>query len=281
MTPPMIRILSRRIAARTIVPLVVTSLLWAGCASLTRTEVAAIVASSNAAMLGGGLPQKGSTPDTWKETNAKFEALISDNAEHPTVVASLRIRQAMLLLAHGKISLARASFEEARAADLHTDRDRTLKRISPHLLWWFAISTEHTWEETDQEKARAALKALATEQTDARSASDIQLYVAELRAWIGFASAKQTTSREERRSRLEDAVNTFAALLTAQDIAALKTRGGDPAERTLTPDARRRALAATVLEAVREFNTQRQVGAQATNPDLNSLISSPTPIPEP
>jgi hypothetical protein len=257
--------------------LLITTLFFAGCAN--HTEVAAVLAQSNAAMLAGqlgGLPQKtdGATPANWQEANERIESFVAAHADQKETIAPLRVRQAMLLLGHGKLSLARAAFDAADPKSLHADRDQALKRQQAHLLWWFGVRLADTWQASDQKAAETALTDLKKEYSRTDASPDTRLYFGELRAWIGLAAARQTTTPQRRKERLEDAINGLASALTDADLKILHDGAEEKAESGgLTSDVRRRLMARVVLTEFKKYNTERSVGVHSSNPDLEKLIN--------
>lgn len=251
------------------------SLTLLGCA--TQKQVKEIVASSNAAILAGnlGLPQAGAqgTQTAWQEASDRIETFIAAHPDQPSITAPLRIRQAMLLLSHRQFNLAEAAFNAAAPGDLHSARDQALKRNQSTLLWWFANSTKETWTEADQRAAANALTNLATEQSQLANSVEIRDYLAEMRAWIGLAAARQTTSPALAKTRLEDALNVYAQIFTQDDLSALKTMNEQlPDPRALSPDVRRRLRARAVLEEAKKINTTNGLDARPTATTFAEMI---------
>jgi len=253
------------------------ALLVAGC--VTREQVASIVAQSNAAMISsqlGDLPQKdGEKPgQSWMDSNQQIEAFVAAHPDQPEITAPLRVRQAMLLLSNKQINLAQAAFDSVAETDLHTARDQTLKRNAGHLVWWFSHSANDTWTAVDQTQASNALKALAESQDSLSDSPDIRDYLAEMRAWIGLSSAKQTTRADEARKRLEDALDTYARIFSAHDLEVLQNGNEQlPDSKALTSDVRRRVRARIVLTAAQKQNHADALGAHPANTTFDALIN--------
>lgn len=256
------------------------TLLVSGC--VTDDQVRTIVATSNAAMLTGQLGEPATKPgDTpaaaWQDANASVEAFIAAHPDQPEVIAPLRIRQAMLLLAQGQTSLAQAAFESADAAHLHTDRDEALKRQQEHLLWWFGTSSADTWSEADQTAAAEARASLKTEYARLERSPEIRDYLAEMCAWIGLAAAKQTTSEQTRRERLEEALDEYATIFTTADFEILQKGAENLAgPKSLTTDVRRRLRGRVLLEEARQYNLGNAIGAHPRNTTFDAIINKPT-----
>jgi hypothetical protein len=252
------------------------ALALAGCA--TRKQVAEIVTQSNAAMLAGqfGLPNPNGTaaaPD-WQLESDRIEAFIVAHPGLETVTAPLRLRQGMLLLTHRQVRLAEAAFNQVDESQLHTARDQALKRNQPTLLWWFAHSTNHTWTTTDQNRAQKALLDLKAEQKRLVDSPEIRDYLAEMRAWIGLSAARQSTSTQRMRGLLEEALDVYAETFTSADLAMLADGREDlPDPQALGVDVRRRLRARAVLDAVRELNQRRNLGARLTVPVFDHWIN--------
>lgn len=266
-----------RVLAAVAIPLLLgLTLALPGCA--TRKQVAEIVAQSNAAMLTGhlGLPEpKTATGKTaWQVESDRIEEFIAAHPEQKSTIAPLRVRQAMLLLSHRQFSLAEAAFNAAPIGDLHSARDKALKRRQETLLWWFANSTNDTWTTTDQTRAQTALKEFKEEQEQLASSPEIRDYLAEMRAWIGLASAKQTTSTNRARERIEEALNVYAEIFTPQDrllLAEGKEQLPDP--KALGPDVRRRLRAKAVLDQAQAQNKKDNLGAHPKVEVFDSWIN--------
>ncbi|HYG25240.1 MAG TPA: hypothetical protein VEH04_20920 [Verrucomicrobiae bacterium] len=244
-------------------PLIAALSATSGCA--TRKQVADIVAHSNAAMLGGhvGLPDpRAGAPATWQTETARIDNFIAAHPGQPAIAAALRVRQALLFLSHGQFSLAKGTFNEVAESDLHTDRDKALKRCQQTLLWWFANSTNDTWSVRDQAASREALDALRLEQERLASSPEIRDYLAEMRAWIGLATARQATSPELARRALEDALNVYGETFGVDDFAALAAGTETlPAAASFSADIRRQIRAREVLNAARALNSRENLSA--------------------
>lgn len=264
----------RRFTAPVVPLLLVLTLSFAGCA--TRQQVADIVAGSNAAMLAGSVllpePNAQGTPPAWQTESARIDAFIAAHPNQPATTAPLRLRQAMLLLAHAQFHLARAAFNAVDSEALHTARDQALKRHERTLLWWFANSTKATWDDTDRAQARTSLRELQEEQRRLNHSPEIRDYLAEMRAWIGLAAARQSSS--EAKALLEDALDTYAETFTAEDLVSLLTGQEQlPDLKALGPDVRRRLRAKAVIADAQQLNREDTLGAQPANRTFAELLN--------
>jgi hypothetical protein len=264
----------RRLAAVAAPVLLAFTLALTGCA--TRKQVAEIVTQSNAAMLAGqfGLPAPSpeSTNALWQAESDRIDAFIAAHPNQEALAAPLRIRQAMLLLSHGQFHLAAAAFNAVELEHLHTARDQALKRNDRTLLWWFATSAKPNWDDPDRDQARLSLRALAEEQERVADSPEIRDYLAEMRAWIGLAAARQSSS--EAKELLEDALDVYAEVFSADDLVMLLTgREEVPDPKALGPDVRRRLRAKAVIAHAKQQNQADELGAHPKNPTFDQLLN--------
>lgn len=255
------------------------ALLLASC--VTDTQVRSIVTASNAALLAsqfGELPARttGDASANWEAANAQIEAFIAAHPDQASTLAPLRIRQAMLLLGHRQLNLARAAFDAAPAAALHTARDKALKAQAPHLLWWFGASAADTWTAGDQSAAREARAALQTACDELAASPEIRDYLAEISAWIGYAAARQATTAEERRTRLETALRDYAQIFSASDRALLSAGLDQPRPdlHAATTELRRCLRARVILREAGAYDRANQVGVHLADPTFQALLAA-------
>jgi hypothetical protein len=184
------------------------------------------------------------------------------------------VRQALLLLAHQQFSLAQAAFDATTENNLHTDRDRALKQNSAHLVWWFSRSTASTWSADDQESARRALARLGEAQESLSRSPEIRDYLAEMRAWIGLAAAKQSGSPDVARARLVEALDMYARTFSEHDLVILG-QGSEqlPDLKALNSDVRRRLRGRSLLDAARLQNKSDELKAHPANATFDLLIN--------
>ena len=249
----------------------------AGC--VTQQQVRDIVDASNAQIADElAAPGLAAKPGETADAASKIDEFIAAHPDQKALNSSLRIRQGVLYLNKGQYNLAQAAFDEADASQLFTDRDRALKSISPHLVWWFKNSARDP-SEIPADEFKRALDALKTEVT-ARSASPgIRDYLAELRAWIGLQYARGAVSAQEGKARLEDALNEYATVFTPADLAAVckpSSAGGQAG----VQDVRRRLRAEAVLASARDLTDALKRGGAEPSlkaPEFQALIQgSPT-----
>lgn len=247
-----------------------------GC--VTSQEVTAIVSQSNAAMLAGqfGLPAPSPKAgvEPWQEASERIETFIAAHPGQPAATAPLRVRQAMLLLGYRQYNLARAAFAQASLNDLHAARDQALKQNADTLVWWFASSAKDSWTADDQAKATTALEQLARTQAGLAGSDDIRDYLAEMRAWIGLVSAKQSSSTAQSRARLEDALNGYAQIFTPEDLAIVAAGSEqlpDPA--ALGAAVKRRLRCKAVLDYARQVNRENTLEARPANEFFRRAIN--------
>lgn len=250
----------------------------AGC--ITAPEVAKIVAQSNAAMLAGqlgGLPSpegKSGNAESLSAASARIDAFVEAHADQKQVVAPLRIRQAMLLLAHQQFNSARSAFDAASIGDLVTARDQALKRNQAHLLWWFAASGKKIWTAEDFAAAGKALDDLKAEHGKLTGSPEIRDYLGELRAWIGVTHAGRSTSPDRARALLVDALDQYANLFTPAELELIATDQNPPGgETSVGQELRRRLRAKAVLATARKINMEAGLSAQPTTGVFARMIN--------
>jgi len=249
-----------------------------GC--VTAPEVAKIVAQSNAAMLAGqlgALPTpdgKSGNAETLSAASARIDAFIEAHADQKQIVAPLRVRQAMLLLAHQQFNSARSAFDAANAGYLVTARDQALKRNQAHLLWWFAASGRKIWSNDDFTAASKALVDLKAEHAKLEGSPEIRDYLGELRAWIGVTYAGRSTNPDRARALLVDALDQYATLFTPAELELIATDQNPPGgEASVGQEQRRRLRAKAVLTAARKINTEAGLSAQPATAVFARLIN--------
>jgi hypothetical protein len=248
-----------------------------GCA--TPNDVALLVARSNSAMVAGevGMPEPSGTLSNggWEEASNRIETFILAHPNLRDVTGPLRIRQAMLLLAHGQMSLAQAAFDAVQVWDLHLERDQVLKRNQEIFLWWYANSAKESWGMEDQVQAERALARLAQETSRLVHNPEIRDYLAELRAWIALTAAQHTASVDRSREFVEDALNEYARILTEGDFAVLASRmEGQPDPGALGAVVQRRLRAPRVLDQARKMNLSKDLRARPNNDFIDAWVNA-------
>ncbi len=265
-----------------------------GCA--TRREVAEIVARSNAAMLtsqlGAGIDlltnaTRGATGPAGTggvDPSAQIDAFIEAHSDQPATVAALRVRQGVLLLSQRRFNLARAAFGAALVEHLHTDRDLALKRLSIPLVWWGENSLLNPFPESMVPRAQEAMKAFDAEVTrlgrppGAAESMQTRDLLAEIRAWIALTVTRRASDFPTMKTRLEEALDTYGAILTPADLEALQQPERVLAESSITQEGRRRLRSKAVLAAGAErFQELEREGIHPTlhSPELQRLVAHP------
>ncbi len=264
--------------AHTSALLIAIALALQGC--VTAPEVAKIVAQSNAAMLAGqlgALPTpdgKSGNAETLSAASARIDAFIEAHGDQKQIIAPLRIRQAMLLLAHQQFNSARSAFDAANASDLVAARDQALKRNQANLLWWFAASGKRVWSNDDFTAAGKALADLKVEHGKLEGSPEIRDYLGELRAWIGVTYAGRSTNPDRARALLVDALDQYAMLFTPAELELIAADQNPPGgETSVGQEQRRRLRAKAVLATARKINTEAGLSAQPTTPVFARLIN--------
>jgi len=204
--------------------LALTVLALTAPACVSSRQVEEIVDRSNAELL-QPLPLVTESVDGggWQEEVGRIDAFIAAHGDQPTLIAPLRLRQALLLTVHGQDNLALATFDLVSPTALVTERDRALFALREDLVRWFKVS--RTFAQTDPEDttwARAALTRFDSENDPLPPGSEIRHYLEEMRAWICLALAKNQAREEEILALLESCLGRYAAQLTAEDLTRVR-----------------------------------------------------------
>lgn len=189
--------------------------------------------------------------------------------------ADAKINYAMLLLMLREFTHAEEAFDAISIEDLHEGANQMIWRNRGLFLWWFATSTQPTWSLSDWSQADFSLGRLRQEQESLADWPDLRDYVAEMRAWIGIAAARQSVSPERARAYLEDALTVYADAFTQRDLEALATSGESPLN--LGVSGRRILRARTVLDAARGIHNElMEAGGPAARvraPEFSSWLT--------
>jgi len=218
----------------------------------TKGEVEKIVAESNSALLAAGVPDvqlradgsSGGGTGDWQSDSRKIDALIAAHPDQTAMIGALRVRQGVLLLANRQYNLAQAAFDAA--TDLKTDRDKTLKNLSPSLVWWYQHSADATLNQLQRDKAREALSAFDAQISNVRDSPDIRDFLAEMRAYIGLKLASEEQG-ETKRTTFVDTLNRYSEIFTPEDLAVLVQGNVTPSSSAVTIEERRRLRALNVI----------------------------------
>lgn len=254
--------------------------LGAGCA--TEQQVKQIVDESNARLAASMLPDAGLAPDGKRAAETgdparRIDDVIAAHPDQKALASSLRVRQGVIYLNQGSYNLAAAAFDSADPAQLFTDRDRALKELAPHLVWWYRTASITPMPTAELGRAEVAMQAMK-EQTAKRSASpDVRDWIAETGAWIGLAYFAGTPDASRQKSVLENTINDYSVIFTAADLTWLCTPSKADATVPL-PDLRRRLRAQPIIEQSAKYakllGTNRPTFREAVFQDLIAPASA-------
>jgi hypothetical protein len=152
------------------------------------------------------------------EVSRRIEAFIAANPDQKSTNASLRVRQAVILLQNKQTNLAEAAFNEASLEDLKgSTRDQALKRLQDTLIWYHRMVGS---DSIDQTAAARHYKAVTAEIDRLTPPQDegIRDYLAAVRAWIGIKRASLTAGAAAT-SLLTEAINDYAKTLVPGETA--------------------------------------------------------------
>jgi len=243
------------------------ALLAVGC--VTRRQVAEIVSDSNAAILAtqmGVEVELAPNPATAAPTDdvaRKIDAFIAAHPEQKATASALRIRQAVFYLSQKKYDLAQAAFDVAMLQDLHSDRDRALKELSPHIVWWYKTAPRALQRPELRNELPNANKALVAfqEQIQKRADSpDTRDFLAEMRAWIGLKFAEAGNTSKQIGQRLGAVANDYAGIFDDADLAWFADPRGTPGKEATATQIRRRLRAKAIFKDA--MNQLQQLDAQ-------------------
>ena len=220
-----------------------------GCA--TQQQVKQIVDDSNARLAAAMLPDPGLAPNGKRAADAgdaarRIDDVIAAHPDQKALASSLRVRQGVIYLNEGSYNLAAAAFDSADSAQLFTDRDRALKELAPHLVWWYRTAERAPMPIAELGRAAAAMQAMKAQTAKRKDSPDVRDWIAETGAWIGLAYFAATPDATRQKSALEDAINDYSVIFTAADFAWLCTPSRADATVPL-PDLRRRLRAQTII----------------------------------
>lgn len=238
------------------------AMLAAGC--VTRRQVAEIVSDSNAAILATQMgvevelaPNPAAVAST-DDVARKIDAFIAAHPEQKATASALRVRQAVFYLSQKKYDLAQTAFDVAVLQDLHSDRDRALKELSPHVVWWYKTAPHALQRPELRNELPNANKALAAfqEQIQKRAdSSDTRDFLAEMRAWIGLKFAEAGNTSQQIGQRLGAGVNDYAGIFDDADLAWFADPRATPGKEATATQIRRRLRAKAVF---RDASSQLQ-----------------------
>lgn len=235
---------ARRAPAFLLVPFVL--LVLAGLASsygcATTKQVQQIVSQSNAAMLdvpGLEVTADSSDPDKWKEAVARIDRLIEQNPSQTTLVATLRVRQAMLLTTYRQFVTATEAWGLVDSSGLVTDRDEALYDLHAHLVWWFQRAGESAFGTDDIERAERATSDFAERCDRLERGSGIRFYLETMRALIALKAANSVNTfdnedlQQQVSQEMADAIERLASQYDQEDVDWILNASGSLTEQEM------------------------------------------------
>ncbi len=226
--------------------LLLVALLVGGCA--TKGQVEDIVAESNALLIAqaeqraaedlladsallmpsaeAGQPLEESA--VWR-TVQEIDAFLEDHPDLTQANNALRVRKAVLLAFAGQPNMAKAAFEAYTPGDGNA-RDEGLYRNHDTLTWWWGTSADAPRSNSEIAAARADLppriEALTAALTDERTrpprGSEIQLYLAAVRAHMQWKLASTGETRPEIAQALREGLAAYCGEFDAAEQARVQ-----------------------------------------------------------
>jgi hypothetical protein len=226
-----------------------------GCAS--NDEVLRQLEATNKALLNSTVPgevlpdsSKKKVAEPWEEPSARIDAFIAAHPNDIPTASALRVRQAMLLLAHRQYDLAGAAFDQA--TELKLARDKALKALKEELIWWFKLDQKSAPGNDVDDKIDAFSKQIATLNDDPENES-IRDYLAEMRAWIQLYAASHAVNGKMMARDIGSAIDNYAETLTDDDITAINTGKTTPGLGPVSVQVRRQVRAMEVIKRAAEI----------------------------
>jgi hypothetical protein len=255
-----------------------------GCT--TQQEVKRIVDDSNARLAAAMLPDPGLAADGKRvaevgDAARRIDDVIAAHPDQKALESSLRVRQGVIYLNQGSYNLASAAFESADPAQLFTDRDRALKELAPHLVWWYRTAAGPSPMPTAElGRAEAAMQAMKAQTAKRKDSPEVRDWIAETGAWIGLAYFAATPDAGRQRAAMEDTINDYAAIFSPADLAWLCTPSRAGASVPL-PDLRRRLRAQPIIKQAATYSKLLAGAGRPTfrEPVLQDLIAPTAPNP--
>jgi hypothetical protein len=168
-----------------------------GCA--TTKAVREIVAKSNAAIV--DVPSLTIAPDPnksdWRQAVAHLDRVILQNPDQKILVATLRLRQAVLLTTRQQIAEANETWKRVVAADLMTERDRALYSLHTDLVWWYEHVGNRVFGHDNIGRAVDVKENFIDILDGLTEHSDIRFYLEAMRANIALKAANSTNTFEK------------------------------------------------------------------------------------
>jgi tetratricopeptide (TPR) repeat protein len=252
----------------------------AGCA--TTSEVKAIVAESNAAILVAQLPDLELEGDPSKkltvsdpaDISRKIESFIAAHPDQKVAISALRVRQAQLYISLGKFELARSAF--AQATELKTDRDKALKELAEPMIWCWQNNGDVEWDPPQQLKAQQHLESFDQVLLKLNESPSIRDFLAEMRAYLGLKLASSIQSNKDPRKRevFIKALNCYGAFFTSDDIRAIKSKDFSTIGSDISVAEKRQLRAVPVIKEARDIVQKLQNSGQRVT--LQDLQNNPS-----
>ena len=197
--------------------------LFTASCTTTSTEVQDLVSASDATLSAdlnrGAAGALGSS--NVAEVSRRIDAFIAAHPEQKTTNASLRVRQAVMLLQNKQTNLAEAAFNQAALADLKgSTRDAAVKRLQDTLIWYHRTTGSTSLDGTEgkhYQKVTAEIAGLTSPADE-----DIRDYLAAVRAWIGIKHASLSFGAAAT-TLLTQAINDYAGTLAPGETAGWQT----------------------------------------------------------
>jgi hypothetical protein len=253
-------------------------LFTASCSS-TSKEVGGLVSASDATLssdLNRGVAGALGGSNV-ADVSRRIDAFIAAHPDQKTTNASLRVRQAVMLLQNKQTNLAEAAFNQAALADLKgSTRDEALKRLQDTLIWYHRTTGSSSLDGTEgkhYQKVTAEIAGLTSPADE-----DIRDYLAAVRAWIGIKHASLSFGAAAA-TQLTQAINDYAATLPPGETA-----GWETAERPGATNPWPGGMTfgnATTAESRRHFRALDLIEGANSAIALNAIAFKPTAIADP
>ena len=208
------------------------------------------------------------------EVSRRIDAFIAAHPEQKTTNASLRVRQAVMLLQNKQTNLAEAAFNQAALADLKgSTRDAALKRLQDTLIWYHRTTGSSSLDGTEgkhYQKVTAEIAGLTSPDDE-----DIRDYLAAVRAWIGIKHASLNFG-PAAATQLTQAINDYAGTL-----APGETAGWESEERPGATNRWPQGMTfenATTAANRRHFRARDLIEGANSAITLNAIAFKPTAI---
>jgi len=182
----------------------------------TSSEVQGLVDATLSADLNRGTAGTLSSTDV-AEISRRIDAFVAAHPDQKSTNASLRVRQAVMLLQNKQANLAEAAFNQAALGDLRgSTRDAALKRLQDTLIWYHRTTGATSLDGTEGKHYQNLTAEIA--RLTAPDDEDIRDYLAAVRTWIGIKHASLAFG-PSAATLLTKAINDYAATLPSGETA--------------------------------------------------------------